>query len=213
MLRTAPNISNSTNRVPAHSSRLLTSASFARFLLKREHISPVSCSAVLRIICGYEWFFDGGFFCWRLRLQCIVIVGSFLKLLKLHKLVVVKLDISRGGLTRCHAVLDHGLNLCRNMPLRNMSQQPLSEYSQTRTKHKLLQCFSILVLRASAVHVLDDPLLQHTWYKWSANRGSAEAWYQPIRAAGQGDLQQLRPARTLTPRPRRCMTQTGTREA
>ena len=34
---------------------------------------------------------------------------SFLRLLKLHKLAVGKL--SRGGLTWCHGVLDHGLNL------------------------------------------------------------------------------------------------------
>ena len=47
--------------------------------------------------------------CWKLRLQCIVIIQSFLRLLKLHKLVVGKLDLSRGGLTLCHGVLDHGL--------------------------------------------------------------------------------------------------------
>ena len=34
---------------------------------------------------------------WRHRLQCIVIVQSFLRLLKLHKLAVGKLDLSRGG--------------------------------------------------------------------------------------------------------------------
>ena len=55
--------------------------------------------------------------CWRHRLQCIVIVRSFLRLLKLHKLAVGKLDLSRGGLTLCHGVLDHGLNLHRNIPL------------------------------------------------------------------------------------------------
>ena len=47
MLRTAPNFSNSTNRVPAHSSRHQTSASFAGFLLKSEHSSPLSCSSFL----------------------------------------------------------------------------------------------------------------------------------------------------------------------
>ena len=35
--------------------------------------------------------------CWRHRLQCIVIVQSFLRLLKLYKLVVGKLDLLRGG--------------------------------------------------------------------------------------------------------------------
>ena len=55
--------------------------------------------------------------CWSHRLQCIVIVQSFLRLLKLHKIVVGKLDLSRGGLTRCQGVLDHGLNLHQNIPL------------------------------------------------------------------------------------------------
>ena len=54
---------------------------------------------------------------WRNRLQCIVIVRSFLRLLKLHKLAAGKLKLSSGGLARCHGVLDHGLNLCRNIPL------------------------------------------------------------------------------------------------
>ena len=49
MFRTAPNFSNSTNRVPAHSSRHQTSASLAGFLLKREHSSPLSCSSVLAV--------------------------------------------------------------------------------------------------------------------------------------------------------------------
>ena len=40
---------------------------------------------------------------WRHGLQCIVIIG--------------KLDLSREGLTRCHGVLVHGLNL-RCIPLR-----------------------------------------------------------------------------------------------
>ena len=55
---------------------------------------------------------------WRHRLQCIVIVQSFLCLPKLHKRAVGKLDLSRGGLTLCHGVLDHGLNLHRNIPLK-----------------------------------------------------------------------------------------------
>ena len=49
--------------------------------------------AVLNIICGFlmavSW--------WRPRLQCIVIVWSFLRLLKHHKLVVGKLDLLGGG--------------------------------------------------------------------------------------------------------------------
>ena len=52
---------------------------------------------------------------WRHRLQCIVIVLSFLRLL--HKLSVRKLDLSRRVLTRCHSALDHGLNLDQNIPL------------------------------------------------------------------------------------------------
>ena len=42
--------------------------------------------------------------CWRRRLQCIGIVWSFLRLLKQHKLVVGKLDLSGGGsysVSRC----------------------------------------------------------------------------------------------------------------
>ena len=49
------------------------------------------------------------------KVQCIVIVQSFLKLLKLHKLAVKKFDLSRRGLTWCHCVLDHGLNLRWNI--------------------------------------------------------------------------------------------------
>ena len=48
-------------------------------------------------------------------LQRNVIVQSFLRLLKLRKLALCKLDL--GGLTRCHGVLEHGLNLHRNIPL------------------------------------------------------------------------------------------------
>ena len=48
---------------------------------------------------------------WRHRLQCIVIVRSFLRLIKLHKLAVRKL-------TRCHDLLDYGLNLHQNIPLK-----------------------------------------------------------------------------------------------
>ena len=71
--------------------------------------------AVLRIICGFLMAVS----CWRCILQYIVIVRSFLRYLKLRKLAVCKLDLSREGLTRCHGVLDHGLNLRQNIPLRN----------------------------------------------------------------------------------------------
>ena len=55
---------------------------------------------------------------WRRILQRIVIVRSFLRLPKLHKIAVRKLDLLRGDLTRCHGVLDHGLNLHQNIPLK-----------------------------------------------------------------------------------------------
>ena len=61
--------------------------------------------AILSIICGFlmavSW--------WRCILQCIIITWSFLRLLKLCKLVVCKLD--REGV-----LLDHGLNLNWNIP-------------------------------------------------------------------------------------------------
>ena len=47
---------------------------------------------------------------------CIIMVRSFLRLLKLHKLTVCKLDLS-GGSYSLSCVLDHGLNLHRNLPL------------------------------------------------------------------------------------------------
>ena len=50
--------------------------------------------AVLSIICGFLMAVS----CWRHILQCIVIMRSFRKLLKLHKLAVCKLDLSRGVL-------------------------------------------------------------------------------------------------------------------
>ena len=70
--------------------------------------------AVLSIICGFLMAVS----CWRCILQCVIIVRSFLRLLKLRKVEVCKLDLSRGGLTRCHSVLDHGLNLNRNIPFK-----------------------------------------------------------------------------------------------
>ena len=57
------------------------------------------------------------FLSWRHRLQYIVMVWSFPRLLKLHKLAVRKFDLSRGGLTRCHGVLNHRLNLRHNVTL------------------------------------------------------------------------------------------------
>ena len=46
-------------------------------------------------------------------LQCIVV----LRMLKLHKLAVRKLYLLRVCPSRCHGVLEHGLNLHRNIPL------------------------------------------------------------------------------------------------
>ena len=49
--------------------------------------------AVLSIACCFLMAVS----CWRRILQCIVIVRSFLRLLKLHKLAVCKLDFSKGA--------------------------------------------------------------------------------------------------------------------
>ena len=48
--------------------------------------------------------------CWRHILQCTVIMQSFLRLLKLHKLAVGKLYLL-GGWGGSYSVLDYGLNL------------------------------------------------------------------------------------------------------
>ena len=69
--------------------------------------------AVLSIICGFLM----AIYTWTHLLQCIVVVRSFLRMLKLRKLAVRKLYLSRGGRTRCQGVLEHGLNLHRNTPL------------------------------------------------------------------------------------------------
>ena len=74
-------------------------------------------------------------------MQCIVIEQSFLRLLKLHKLAVGKLDLLRGGLTRCHSVLDHGLNLRQNIPFKVQSvtrvkQKPAAHSSVHRGQGK-----------------------------------------------------------------------------
>ena len=50
-------------------------------------------------------------------IYCYCAVISEIRLLKLLKLVVCKLDLLRGGFTRCHGVLGHGLNSQRNIPL------------------------------------------------------------------------------------------------
>ena len=68
--------------------------------------------AVLSII----WGFLVAVYAWTHLLQCIVVLQSFLRMLKLRKLD--KLYLSRGGPTLCHGVLEHGLNLHRNIPLR-----------------------------------------------------------------------------------------------
>ena len=54
---------------------------------------------------------------WTHLLQCIVVVWSFLRMLKLLNLAVHKLYLSMGGRTWCQGVLHHGLNLHRNIPL------------------------------------------------------------------------------------------------
>ena len=43
---------------------------------------------------------------------------SFLRFLKVCELALCKLDLSRGGLTWCHSVLDHGINFHWNIPFR-----------------------------------------------------------------------------------------------
>ena len=80
--------------------------------------------------------------CWRHRLQCIVIVPSFLRLLKLHEPAVGKLDLSRRGLTWCHGVLYHRLNLPRNIPLTRCRQaQFISVFTwQVFNKHYVSNC-------------------------------------------------------------------------
>ena len=54
---------------------------------------------------------------WIHLLQCIVVVRLILRMLKLRKLAVRKLHLSRGGRTQCQVVLEHGLNLHQNIPL------------------------------------------------------------------------------------------------
>ena len=70
--------------------------------------------AVLSIICGFLM----AIYTWIHLQQCIVVVRSFLRILKLRKLAVRKLYLSRGGgRTWCQGVLEHWLNLHQNIPL------------------------------------------------------------------------------------------------
>ena len=69
--------------------------------------------AVLSINCGFLM----AIYTWIHLQQHIVVVRSFLRMLKLHKLAVHKLYLSRGGRTTCQGVLDYGLNRHRNIPL------------------------------------------------------------------------------------------------
>ena len=80
--------------------------------------------AVLSIICGFLM----AIYTWIHLMHCIVVVRSFLRMLKLCKLVVRKLYLLRGGgRTRCQVVLDYGLNLHQNIPLicRSMIQMSI----------------------------------------------------------------------------------------
>ena len=67
-------------------------------MLRQEHTGP-TVGAVLTIICGFLMAVS----CWRCILHCIVIVRSFLRLLKLRKLAFCKLDLSGGSysVSRC----------------------------------------------------------------------------------------------------------------
>ena len=82
--------------------------------------------AVLSIICGFLMVI----YTWIHLLQCIVVVWSLLRMLKLRKLAVRKLYLSRGGRTRCQGVSDHGLNLHRNIPLNRLLQCNLNSHVQ-----------------------------------------------------------------------------------
>ena len=52
---------------------------------------------------------------------CVAIVRSFLKLVELVNIAVGEIDLSRGGLTRCYGVFDHGFHLRRNIALKESS--------------------------------------------------------------------------------------------
>ena len=61
-------------------------------------------------------------------LQCIVVVWSFLRLLKLRKLTACKLYLLGGGPTQCHGVLEHRLNLYRIIPLKSRWYSQMSHF-------------------------------------------------------------------------------------
>ena len=77
------------------------------------HLDTEYDPPVLSIICGFLM----AIYTWIHLLQCIVVVRSFLRMLKLCKLAVRKLYLSKGGHTWSQGVLDHGLNLHWNIPL------------------------------------------------------------------------------------------------
>ena len=81
--------------------------------------------------------FVGGFLVGGVKLQCIVIVRSFLRLLKLRKLAVGQLDLLRGS----YGMLDHGLNLHRNIPSRPILTnvfEPSCSYSWLWSQSRIL---------------------------------------------------------------------------
>ena len=79
--------------------------------------------AVLSIICGFLM----AIYTWTHLQQCIVVVRSSLRMLKLRKLAVHKLYLSRVGRTPCQGVLEHGLNLHWNIPL-TFCENPFSTF-------------------------------------------------------------------------------------
>ena len=93
--------------------------------------------AVLSIIFGFLM----ARYTWIHLLQRIVVVRSFLRMVKIRKLAVRKLYVSRGVRTRRQGVSDHGLNLHQNIPLRvNCPDNLLGNGSQpTIVNVKLVQ--------------------------------------------------------------------------
>ena len=85
--------------------------------------------AVLSIICGFLM----AIYTWTHLLQCIVVVRSFLRMLKLCKIAVPKLYLSRGDRTQRQGVLEHGLNLHRNIPL-SYCANTMAQKSQKKNK-------------------------------------------------------------------------------
>ena len=95
----------------------------------------------------------------RHRLQSIVIVQSFLRLLNLHK--QSEDLISGGGVLLGVPVLDHGLNLCQNIPLKS------------RFSRSLFQHFPFRVWRNMEEKPMDDPL----FYLFTASPTSDSAGF------------------------------------